>query len=1388
MRMVNQAAMVLLALSLLVADARSDERELPAIPSQPSTAPAMGAGSRPSPERMKELIEALAGGHEELAARKAYKELRLSGSAAVPYLTEAVKDKRRNVRWLAVEALGAIGGPGTAPALIEAMGDPDKDVRRYAATFLGQVGGGDAPSLAALRKGLKDEDTEVVLHILWSLDRLGDKAFRQDEALLGRLLAQLTQGQTAWAAQCLGIVRNEKAVEPLVQALRAKPEAAQEIGLALAEIRSRKAVPGLVAILKENSIDSRSIWQAAVTLQKLGDPSANEELLAMTGSSSPWTSLAAVEAIGFSGNKDAITRLSQLATDRKLDKLRREGAVRALGRTEEPSAVAALRAAVVDPEERVANEAAMALGSIKSSAAAAVLRSRLNAESCGHVMYAVTSLGRIGDLSDARAILEVFDRKDALDSTHFANPRMANVATACHSALADITKTQVTDKMTDKNKLFFVISTPQRLQEVREAWRQKLARLNAASRPGDNAAAENDLSVELVFRRNPPAFAAGESIVVKARFVNRTDKPQVYRGGLGDKNIKHSCQVTLTDGGGKAWSARAAAAAPMANYNDIIVPAGGQTVIGEWDLSTFVYTEGRTSSAGGKIPFADMARPGKYRVCWWDGVFQAGTPLRSKPVEFEIAPAATPATRPGAFDLDAAANLLSKEVGGKWEKDKHNALPPERFVLRGRFDSEPGIAAAIYIVFPFGSNDRDMQQLFVKAYANAEGVRWLGANDQCTVLESRAKGEAARVWSERIATTLKLQPLPMVPGAPAAAEPSAASLPATRPDIHGYMDRIRPLLPKGWSARVLADYALCIEHQESPTRIMLRIGERIGGQEEYRRLLAEHENFLKQWNTRFPYGTSMPPNAPAVVLNPPTHFDDRHSAWLQRAPTGPGAEKGMVETKELAAESNTICHSVAELFTPYDSSPPATQPAFGEPAPTTSPATPPSGAAGDGEGLRLQAVLAAGAPVEFLPGQAIPFEVQLVNASRTREHTVVKPGDGSESGWREPYVYYTAERFAAEGRWTPLAPAPTGRCGLFDSQWQKDVVTLKPGESLAIKEWLQRPSSVFEFQQAGRYRIRVHYAYRGGQAHKGAASRPAEDLGGMKGVEPFEVVSDPTEIVVQRPLNVTLKVRGNLVANQPARLSDLLAIAVSNDSDKPISAGQPTLSAEGRLTLQMIAPLGLGPTLDKQNNPHAARMDLQPGRSAPLLGAGEFANGLDGSWTYPRAGTVKLRAGYTPSTWKDIGTVWSDWVEVKVEPPSSSAQAAPAATEPAAASRPAAPAKNELSHVNKNPQVIEMTADVKEVQGIMTVRTVTGPHRAIEHILFSLTSPAEFKGRDMLISADIPHSLPSSKGTEIRFRIHADRLPRDSTKLIEVTVRDIEILTPEKNAQQDTRP
>jgi hypothetical protein len=143
--------------------------------------------------------------------------------------------------------------------------------------------------------------------------------------------------------------------------------------------------------------------------------------------------------------------------------------------------------------------------------------------------------------------------------------------------------------------------------------------------------------VELRFRKKTPTFAANESIVVEAWFVNRTDTPHVYRGGLELTQAVYGCQIMLMDEGRKkAWSAAAEAAPAFYNDNDIAVPAHGQTLVGEWDLGNLVYSEGSLARSGARIPFADIARPGRYRACWWDGVSQLGTPLQSEPVDFEI--------------------------------------------------------------------------------------------------------------------------------------------------------------------------------------------------------------------------------------------------------------------------------------------------------------------------------------------------------------------------------------------------------------------------------------------------------------------------------------------------------------------------------------------------------------------------------------------------------------------------------------------------------------------------------------------------------------------------------------------------------------------------------
>src|SRR6185436_6249645 len=81
-------------------------------------------------------------------------------------------------------------------------------------------------------------------------------------------------------------------------------------------------------------------------------------------------------------------------------------------------------------------------------------------------------------------------------------------------------------------------------------------------------------------------------------------------------------------------------------------------------------------------------------------------------------------------------------------------------------------------------------------------------------------------------------------------------------------------------------------------------------------------------------------------------------------------------------------------------------------------------------------------PGTFEPGQPIPLDLSVRNRSAGRKHRVVKPGDGSEAGWREPHVFFTAEKERRPGEWKPLERFGLPRCGVFDRDWEKDVMDL----------------------------------------------------------------------------------------------------------------------------------------------------------------------------------------------------------------------------------------------------------------------------------------------------------------------------------------------------------
>jgi hypothetical protein len=280
---------------------------------------------------------------------------------------------------------------------------------------------------------------------------------------------------------------------------------------------------------------------------------------------------------------------------------------------------------------------------------------------------------------------------------------------------------------------------------------------------------------------------------------------------------------------------------------------------------------------------------------------------------------------------------------------------------------------------------------------------------------------------------------------------------------------------------------------------------------------------------------------------------------------------------------------------------------------------------------------------------AVPYiTLTLVNTSKNVTYPVVKPGDGSEAGWREPFVHFTAEQLNVQGEWTPLQTFGRGRCGLFDWKWQKDVIDLKPGEKLVVtNEWI--PAADFRLQQPGKVRVRGHYEYRAGVG-KGGRVQPGEDLGRMARMPAFAIQSEPVEFDVIRPLDLRVRVKKALKVGVEMKVSDVIDVTLTNTTGESITVRTGGQKAAG-FDLIGGGPEANQPQLTDYATEYGKLTLLKAGQTASLLGAGEFANGGDGTWTGRKPGKYVIRVGYSvsddPNTSR--GQVVEAFAEVPVE-------------------------------------------------------------------------------------------------------------------------------------------
>jgi len=427
--------------------------------------------SKNRPAEIKSLIECFAKGQDD-GGRAAYKKAVQIGNPAVPYLKEALNDSRKNVRFISVQVLGAIGGQEAADALVLALQDPDKDVRRYAAWFLGECGRGNEPVIPALTKALSDACPEVVWHSMKALEQLNNTSYKENVLLVEQVSLYLRNPDPLsreYAAKALRMIGSPKTCEPLVNALASEKHGSVAFAIkeALVRIRSQDAVPLLLALLRDSTLDRRVYPSAAEVLREFGDLSINDKLLALTKSQKIHIRQAATEALGFPNNTQAISRLVEITIDCNENSSVRYGAIGALGSIGHTRAVDALDETLNDESAMLRRETAKALGEIRCPQAVDALIKALNDSNVYVVMYATKSLGRLGDKKAAKPIVELFDR-DLPDAALASNPLFANLPTVAHHALVAIMKENVCPQK------IMTIHSQDQLKKIREAWRRKL--------------------------------------------------------------------------------------------------------------------------------------------------------------------------------------------------------------------------------------------------------------------------------------------------------------------------------------------------------------------------------------------------------------------------------------------------------------------------------------------------------------------------------------------------------------------------------------------------------------------------------------------------------------------------------------------------------------------------------------------------------------------------------------------------------------------------------------------------------------------------------------------------------------------------------------------------
>lgn len=214
-------------------------------------------------------------------ALEAMKELGASGREAEALVLGFLGDGDRNIRFQAIDALGAIAGTAGIAALIKTMNDEDKAIRAQAADALGDVGPRATEAVPALSHAVAVSDHLLVREsAIEALGKIGSGA-RSAVPILLTILSnrdESTDLRCATAMALSGIApRDPRVIGALTAGLEDAPElsdtdvcAAIAAALGKAGSAAQRAVPILTNVLNDANAAEEVRASAARSLTRIG--------------------------------------------------------------------------------------------------------------------------------------------------------------------------------------------------------------------------------------------------------------------------------------------------------------------------------------------------------------------------------------------------------------------------------------------------------------------------------------------------------------------------------------------------------------------------------------------------------------------------------------------------------------------------------------------------------------------------------------------------------------------------------------------------------------------------------------------------------------------------------------------------------------------------------------------------------------------------------------------------------------------------------------------------------------------------------------------------------------------------------------------------------------